>query len=297
MKVDTVGKMQKRQAASSSQIDELKKEVLVLKGQLEETAHLNRLLREQNKELETSFQLYSNKVELERKQAFEEFKAKDQQKDEKLVHLETEIFKQQEMVTAIQKSRIKEAERRAKAAAKAAEKANAKANASSRALAKSSNSRIINITTDKKKIIHSADKKSSSTNEQVRKTTKTATPENVLEAADQAYANGDFQQAFKYYEKFTEKNPDGAKQITARFMMGECLFHQKEYDQAILQFQKIISNYPRHPRAASALLKQGMAFENLSDIETAKIIYKKILTVYSSSPEATTAKERSANLK
>ena len=56
----------REEAANKAEVDfdEVKKEVLVLKGQLEETAHLNRLLREQNKELEASFQLYSKKVEL-----------------------------------------------------------------------------------------------------------------------------------------------------------------------------------------------------------------------------------------
>jgi len=302
MKVGTVGQMQKRQAASSSQIDEVKKEVLVLKGQLEETAHLNRLLREQNKELEASFQLYSKKVELERQKALDDFELRDQQKNAQLSQLEEKLAKQQGMVQAIQDARIREAERKAKEAARAAEAAKEKARASSNVLSRSKNSRIVHITADKKKRLIKKGINSSTTvttgtiTKQSAATLPANSVGNLIEAADKEFANGNFQQAFKYYDKFTETNPTGDKNITARFMMGECLFHQKEYDQAILQYQKIISNHPRHPRAASALLKQGMAFERLSDIETAKIIYKKIITSYSSSPEAATANERRNNL-
>ncbi len=121
MKTGTVGQMQKRQAASSSQLDEVKKQVLALKGQLEETAHLNRLLREQNKELEASFELYSKKVELEQEKAQEDFEIRDNQKNAKLAHLEEELGKQQGMVNAKQEARIKDAERKAQSAAKAAQ--------------------------------------------------------------------------------------------------------------------------------------------------------------------------------
>ncbi len=301
MKIGTVGQMQKRQAASSSQIDEVKKEVLVLKGQLEETAHLNRLLREQNKELEASFKLYSKKVELEQEKALEDFEIRDKQKNAKLAQLEEEIAKQQGMVTAIQEARIRDAERKAQAAAKSAQVAKEKARASSKALARSENSRVVKITADKMKIIKNTTTKSSSTatterNKPKLNSTAVAPAANLLQIADQQFASGNFKKAFTNYEKFTEKNTGGKKNITARFMMGECLFYQKEYDQAILQYQKIISNHPQHPRAPSSLLKQGMSFEKLSDIETAKIIFKKIMKAYSSSPEAATAKERSNNL-
>ncbi len=80
--------------------------------------------------------------------------------------------------------------------------------------------------------------------------------------------------------------------INSRYMMGECLYKQSQYDQAIIQYQQIISNYPGKPEAAKALYRQGESFEQLSDNETAKIIYTKLTKSYSSSPEAASAKKR-----
>ena len=165
----------------------------------------------------------------------------------------------------------------------------------------------INITADKKKIVAAVAMPGSEhkdpTSPVAIKSETTAAVENkpavavsdALAAADTEYANGNFKKALTLYEQYATSNK-GDKAVTARFMMGECLYFQKEYDQAILQYQKIISNTPSHPRAASALLKQGMSFENLSDNETAKIIYKKITSSYSNSPEAVTARERSSKI-
>ncbi len=308
MKMGTVDKMQQRQAASSSQIDDLRKEILVLKGELEELGHYNRQLKEQNKELEQTFQQYSSNMQEELQKERQQLIAENQAKDAKLSELETRLVKQQEMVRTIQQARIKEAERKAQAAARAAEKARAKASASQSALASSGSGSIISIKADKKKIRNPRSKQTVAAATSTPKTTSSAASSattatiaaasstDIIQQADKEYANGNFKKAYGLYESFTQKNTGGDKTVTASFMMGECLFFQNEFDQAILQYQKIISNHPSHPRAASALLKQGMSFEKLSDYETAKIIYKKIATSYSSSPEAAVAKERSAKL-
>lgn len=304
MKMGTVDKMQQRQAASSSQIDDLRNEILVLKGELEELGHYNRQLKEQNKELEQTFQQYSSSMQEELQKERQQLIAEKQAKDAKMSELESRLIQQQETMRTIQQARIKEAERKARAAAQAAEKARAKASATQSALASGGSQPLVNITADKKKIRNSASKQSVSTASTKPKTTSNTAnsttvkiPANdIIQKADKEYANGNFKKAYGLYESYTQKNSGGDKAVTASFMMGECLFFQNEFDQAILQYQKIISNNPQHPRAASALLKQGMSFEKLSDFETAKIIYKKIGTSYSSSPEADVAKERSAKL-
>jgi len=299
MKMGTVGQMQQRQAASSSQIDEMRREILVLKGQLEELGHFNRQLKEQNKELETSLSQYSTSLQEQIAKERAEMTARDQKKEEKILLLEEKLAKNQNMLKSIQTARIKEAELKAKAAARAAEMARNKAKASSQTLASSSSSGIISITAEKHKKVVSArlpqnnDPTTVSPTPAVVTQTSSGDSSDLLSEADKHYANGNFKKAYSLYEKFTSSSSNKGKTITARFMMGECLFFMKEYDQAILQYQKIISNNPKHPRAASSLLKQGMAFENLSDYETAKIIYKKIVSSYPSSPESATAKERS----
>ncbi len=307
MKKETVGQMQKRQAASSSQLDQLQREILVLKEQLDETAHLNRTLKEQNKEFESSIKLYSEKSSFEREEMLKQAKEREKIKNQQMAELSRKLEVQQETVKALQASRVKEAERKARQAARAAEAAKRKA----RSIETGERFRIPQIyATQKKRIISSSPvvatkntrtvTETRSTNKPTQKTSVTTKPSTIssdlFSKAHGQYKNGNYKTAYKNFEQYVENNRSGEKNIEARYMMGECLFWQKEYDQAILQYQKIISNYPRHSKAASALLRQGMAFEKLSDNETAKIIYKKISSSYSSSPEAKTAKQRSANL-
>ncbi len=307
MKKETVGQMQKRQAASSSQMDQFEREILVLKGQLEETAHLNRTLKEQNKELESSIKLYSEKSALEREEVIKQVQEREKIKNQQLAELSRKLELQQETVKALQASRVKDAERKAREAARAAEAAKRK----SRSLAIGASSGIPQITATRMKIIKTskpiAPRKpaaptaaATTAKKSTKKPSATSKPSaatgNLFSSAQKQYKNGNYKTAYKSFEEFATNNRSGEKNIEARYMMGECLFWQKKYDQAILQYQKIISNHPRHAKAASALLRQGMAFEKLSDNETAKIIYKKINTSYGSSPEAITAKQRSENL-
>ena len=100
------------------------------------------------------------------------------------------------------------------------------------------------------------------------------------------------------YDLFEEVAASGSStySVTARYMMGQCLFNQKEYDKAIMQYQKIISQHPGDEKAPTAMFRQGVAFEQLSDKETARVIYKKIIKQHGSSPEAEKAKEKLSKL-
>ena len=306
MKNETVDDMQRRQAASSDQIDQLQNEIMTLRGQLEETAHLNKDLSEQNKQLETSFKSFSSKSEDERQAILKRNQEQEKIKEAKLAELSDKL-------SALQTYKVKEADRKAQEASRHAEEAKAKANEANKNVSKTESTPTTHIAADKKKtskdqdpqIATAADKKPSPTPPSPPK--PTAKPPEApaagasanTDAYNQAmaeYNKGNFAGAFKHFEGFIGKNETGEKSIEARYMMGECLFKQKEYDQSILQYQKIVSNYPQHPKAAAALLRQGMAFESLSDKDTAKIIYKKIISAYGSSPEAATAKQRSGSL-
>jgi tol-pal system protein YbgF len=302
MKNETVDDMQKRQAASSDQMDQLQNEIMTLRGQLEETARLNKELTEQNRQLETSFKSFSSKSEDERQTILKQNQEQEKIKEARLAELSAKL-------SALQTYKLKEADRKAHEASLHAEEAKAKASEANKNLSKTTTTQIA---ADKKKPIkdqaalsEAAEKNPSPTpspqSKPAVKNTEAPAPgpsagPDVYGQAMAEYNKGNFGGAFKHFEGFIGKNETGEKSIEARYMMGECLFKQKEYDQSILQYQKIVSNYPQHPKAAAALLRQGMAFESLSDKETAKIIYKKIISAYGSSPEAATAKQRSGSL-
>ncbi len=299
----TVDQMQKRQASSSSQIDQLQADILRLKGQLEENAHMNRMLQEQNKELEQAV------LSLQTKQ--------EKELNTKLAELDSKIIMQEQSLSAIRQARIDDAKRRSKAAALAAEEAMRKANAANAARKSTSRPAATqHIRATGRKIVHSGAYKRATTlptNPVAKPVTKQPVPQVTVDkttaptvtapaAGGSYFSQGEEQFARKQYKKaytLFNKHADSVSSkdgISARYMMGECLFKQGQFDQAIIQYQQIISAYPGNPQAAKALLKQGEAFEQLSDRDTAKIIYKKITTSYSSSPEAEIAKERISSL-
>ena len=310
MKSTTVGQLQKRLAASSGQMDELGLQVLELKSQLEETGHLNSRLREQNKDLEQSIGAIASSEAAKRDAFMQRLDQGQREKQEKLNELNEQLAIQNENVKAIQKARIRDAELRAKSAARAAEIAKAKTRtANSAILAKSG---VRHILADKEKVKFNvsqlaprtenrapSQKSSSSKTSQNRSINESAptTPAKTVSAstkmakAQKLFDKNKLNAAFEVFEQVAV-NTSAKDSVDARYMMGECLFKQKEYDKAIMQYQKIISQHSEHNKASSAMFRQGMAFEKLSDKETAKVIYKKILKRHGSSPEASKAQER-----
>jgi TolA-binding protein len=300
MKVNTVDQMQQRQAMSSGQLDQLQADILQLRSKLDENAHMNRMLQEQNKELQLAVQNLS--IQQEEKLTI------------RLAELDSRIVSQKQSLTAIQVARVQDAERRSKAAKKAADAAMKRAQLAT--LAKTSNlgGDAVHLRATSRKILFSTAPDSSkitvnpiSTAAPVavavtkpvpaKKTTPVAAqPVDTYAEAMQSFRDGKYKEAFGLFEKNVLKRGSSKTAITSRYMMGECLFEQGEFDQAIIQYQQIISNFPGNPQAGKALLRQGEAFEQLSDNETARIIYKKIIASYGSSPEAITAKKRISSL-
>lgn len=318
MKSNTVGDIQKRQAASSNQIDQLDREIINLKSQLEETNHLNRRLKEQNKELETNIGVLAQEEAEKRRAALQKIEDEQRAKETRIAELTEKLKIQQESLQAIQEARVRDAERRAKEAQRKADAAKAKALAASRTVG-TTNTGIIRISADNyKRIVSSSQPVSTSQNtietKPIAKTTTSSTPKpetpstqvpvapavntdnSSLTKADQLFRDKEFKKAYAAFEQIASASPASDEGISAGFMMGECLFAQKEYDKAILQYQKIISQSGNHPKAASATLKQAMAFELLADNETARMIYKKILNHYGKSPEAKIAQEKLGTL-
>ena len=315
MKSTTVGQLQKRQAAASGQVDLVERDIREMKSQLEETYHLNQRLKEQNKELEATISSVVETETAKREEALRSFEEAQREKDAKLAEaLNEKLRLQQESVKAIQEARIKEAERRAKDAALAAQLA--KTRAKSANIDVQSSGSPSHIRSDQKKIKLNVNEQTSAPsqpkpvpqNENVSQNAPEKVPSSSVakpvvedkpldnfKNAQKLYENNKFKEAFQIFEEVAG-NPSSSNSVEARFMMGECLFNQKDYDKAIMQYQNIISQHPDHSKAPEAMLKQGMAFEKLADKDTAKVIYKKLLKKHSSSSEAATAQARLSKL-
>lgn len=295
--------LQKKQAAAFGQMDQFEKEIGELKGQLDETQHLNEKLKEQNKGLEASISNVAQTEAAKREEAIRRFEEAQRDKEAKIAE---KMNQQQESVKAIQEARLKEAERKAKETALMADLAK------KRAQGEGNSSK--NVTADKKKAksdastndasdaasstgknksaqASSSDKEKASQPTAPTPATSGEPTDNNLKKAQKLFEKNSYTEALPILEQIAG-NPSSSEAVEARYMMGECLFNQKEYDKAIMQYQKIISQSSGHEKAPSAMLKQGMAFEKLADKETAKVIYKKLLKKHGSSREASVAQER-----
>jgi len=300
MRTSTVP-LQKKQAAAFGQIDQVEKELLELKGQLEETHYLNQKLQDQNKELEASISSVAQEEAAKREEALRRFEDSLREKEAQLAE---KLNQQQESVKAIQQARVKEAERKAKEAALMADLAKKKAQSVDTSAEQST----------KKAPAKAKDTQASPSSPQLAKPegdaakekqpapaapspAKTPAPpapegaDSNMKKAMTLFEKNNFAEALPLFEQIAGSSTSN-EAVEARYMTGECLFFQKEYDKAIMQYQKIISQASNHAKAPSAMFKQGMAFENLTDKETAKVIYKKLVKRHGSSPEAAKAQER-----
>ncbi len=317
MKSTTVP-LQKRQAAASGQMDQFEKEILVLKEQLDETHHINQKLKEQNKELETSISNVAQEEAAKREEALRRFEESQREKEAKLAE---KMNQQQESVKAIQEARLKEAERKAKETALMAELAKKKTQSSTNTTqhekkekkdssspttsdAKDTLTKQAAPVAEKDKPTAPAGTKEKSpppTQQSPATQDKTAQPtpgepsDNNMKKAQKLFEKSSYAEALPIFEQIAG-NSSSSDSVEARYMMGECLFNQKEYDKAIMQYQKIISQSSGHDKAPSAMLKQGMAFEKLADKDTAKVIYKKLLKKHGASKEASVAQDRLGKL-
>lgn len=298
VKSTTVGQLQKRQAAASSQMDALEKDILSLKSQLEESYYLNQKLREQNKELETAITNVAQQEAMKREEALLRLEQQQQQKEVQLAELNQNL-------KAIQDARIKEAERRARETALAAELAKTRSRVASSRLA---GEKVTSIKATQKKVTMSVvapprtapstatvtPQKSDSVNvPQPQGKTADGTSQNasLLKQGQNFYDQGNFRDAYAVFEKIAD-NSSSPDRADGRFMMGESLFQLKEYDKAIMQYQKIISQHPSHSKAAAAMLQQATAFEKLADKDTAKVIYKKLVKTHPNSSQAALAAKK-----
>ncbi len=320
VKATTVGQLQQRQAAASGQMDQVEQDILQLKSQLEEASHLNQRLKEQNKELEATISNVAESEATKRDEAMKQFEAAQREKEAQLTEsLNEKLRAQQESVQAIQQARIMEAERRAKEASLAAQLAKTRSKSATSDIQSASAPSRIRLDQKKIKLSTAAETPALTQTEAPATEREAQTTQSAPPAVEQApvarqekpaateqssdnygkaqklYENGKYKEALSLFEQVAANSSDN-KSVDARFMMGESLFSQKEYDKAIMQYQNIISQHSDHARSPEAMLKQGMAFEKLADKDTAKVIYKKLLKKHGSSPEATTAQERLGKL-
>lgn len=113
----------------------------------------------------------------------------------------------------------------------------------------------------------------------------------ALNEGKQLLADKNYDGAMEILEKVA-RDSSSKDSIEARFLMGQALFDQKNYDLAVVQLQTVVSKSPGSRLAPQALLKQAQSFEKLADRDTAKLLYAKLVKLYKTAPEADIARTR-----
>ncbi len=298
VKTSTVTQMQRRQASSVNQIDQVSDEVVRIRSLIEESNHRN---------------------ELEYNQLSEKLVVVQSVLEERMVVIEQNnmVLRQQvEQLSAgmenIQRDRIQVAEQRAREAAKRAEEARQRT-----VMAASGSAGFVKLLPAGKKIrvgsapvfaagttgkvekqprIVPAQRKPSQNEVVSRDVSGTVSLSSPFEQAMKLFNKNKYKEAYQKLENMLADNPRGRAAPRILFYMGESLYRQGDYDLAILDYQKIISNHPKNSHVPAALLKQGISFEKLTDNETAKIIYRKLIKEHPGTPEAEKARTRQADL-
>ncbi len=298
---DTVEALQKNQAGTANAIDELRTQLLQVKGQMEENSHHYRKLQEDGVDYRDSLSirfhdlndgienLRTNQDELAVK--INELESRIQDNANTIREISAELARQKEAKATEAAERARKAANAAAIAAKSAEEARARAVAKAKTAREASpgQPRIISPRATKQAVTE--------TKEQAPVMTSQATPEinqaqKLYDAGIAAFTAKKFQDAYAAFTNYIEKYPTGNFAANARLWLGDSLYAQEEYELAILEYQKVIGDYPKHSKAPAALLKQGLAFEKLKDIDTAKLVYYKLGDDYPDSKEAAVARKK-----
>lgn len=309
VKSNTVGEMQKRQAAAFSQMDQFEQQMLELRSQLDESYQLNQRLREQNKELQLSINSVAENEARQRQQALQQIQQQNQEKEQTIAQLNQQLLLQQQSLDNIKQARLADAKRKAEKAARDAEAARRTALAV-RTTSAGSSTRHITATKKKvKKDVIAPARPVAAPARPVSQPTVSSPKAPVVNVQPQSQAStgssesGQFhrakqladqnkcKQAIPILENI-RKDRRSANAVDATFLIAECYLKKGQLYEALPEYQRIIAQYPQDNRVPDAMLRLAGSFEKVRDFPTAKAIYKKLIRKYGSAPEAAKAQAR-----
>ncbi|CAG0902350.1 unnamed protein product, partial [Cyprideis torosa] len=253
MRMGTVDQMQQRQAASSNQLDSLKQELLVLRGQLDEMAHYNRQLTEQSKELDLNLQQYSSELNKNITKEQEQLQNATELFTSRITELENKVRLQAELLEQIQKERVKEARLRAEEAARFAAAARDKAR--TKPQVSSSSTRVVTIEADKTKITFNPTTTQKSEETKARPATKVAeSAKGRLEQLREAWASF-ANSADKLPASIANSEETGHGRLSVCPEKAICAF--KECPHAIGKWKRNLFLHRLHTAALEQLIDPG----------------------------------------
>jgi len=114
-------------------------------------------------------------------------------------------------------------------------------------------------------------------------------PEQVYNAALQAFRAREHGQAVLDFLDFIAKYPRHPLAANAQYWIGEAYYAQRDYRQALVEFQKVFEYGPA--KAPDALVKMGLCWVQLRDVRRAQDLWQRALREYPRSEAAATAQQ------
>jgi tol-pal system protein YbgF len=118
----------------------------------------------------------------------------------------------------------------------------------------------------------------------------------VLAAARQDFARGNYQLAISGFEEYLRLDPEGEQADDAQYELANSYFSLGDMDQAIPQFIKVRDLYDGSDSVPAATLKLGYCFLRTGDEATARRYFEMVLTEFPDSEEAPLARDKLATL-
>ncbi|MHB2026001.1 MAG: tetratricopeptide repeat protein [Elusimicrobiota bacterium] len=107
--------------------------------------------------------------------------------------------------------------------------------------------------------------------------TSTLSAINNLGIADSFYAQKDYNDAYDFYQKFADQNPDSPAFPTALYRAGSSLYHLNYYSQAIDAWRTLLAKAPGSPQAKKAAFELADTLFRAQKYPEAEKSYEDIL--------------------
>jgi tol-pal system protein YbgF len=117
-------------------------------------------------------------------------------------------------------------------------------------------------------------------------------PEDVYSAAYGSFERQEYGQAISRFEEYIAAFPQTELADNAQYWIGECYYAQKDYKQALREFDKVEKNFPKGNKIPDAKFKKALSSRELGNRDDAARELREVISRYPDSQAAIMASEK-----
>lgn len=117
-------------------------------------------------------------------------------------------------------------------------------------------------------------------------------PQTLYNSAYQDYTQGQYPLAIQGFQQYLQNYGDTDLASNAQFYIGDSYYAQKDYKNAIKEYDKCIEQFPGGNKVAASYLKKGYALLALGETSAGERELRALIRRYPSSHEADLARQR-----